>query len=183
LDLEKNVVLFVGALYPLKGPHILLHAIQKIVKRHSDVIFLFLGGGDVKKYKSLAEKLGVQRFVRFYGYVRRNLPLYFKAADIFVLPSLSECFPLVSLEAMACGTPVVASRVGGIPSIVEDGENGLLVPPKNPGKLADAIIYLLENEDVRNSSERMQEKEAESYSWGKIAEMTEKVYELVINKL
>jgi len=183
LDLEKNVVLFVGALYPLKGPHILLYAIQNIVKRRSDVIFLFLGGGDIKKYESLAEKLEIQRFVRFYGYMRRNLPLYFKAADIFVLPSLSEIFGLVILEAMACGTPVVASKVGGIPSVVRDGEDGLLVPPNNPEKLADAIIYLLENEDVRKKLGENARKRAGNYSWEKIAEMTEKVYEQVINKL
>jgi len=83
---------------------------------------------------------------------------------------------------MACGTPVVATRVGGIPEIVKDGENGLLVPPKDPDALADAIIYLLENEDVRKKMRKNAGEEVENYSRERIAEMTEEVYKSLVKQ-
>ena len=80
------------------------------------------------------------------------------------------------LEAMACGTLVLATPVGGIPDVVKDGENGLLVPPRDSEALANAIIYLLENEDVREKMGKNGRKKVKDYSWERIAEETEKVY-------
>ncbi len=77
---------------------------------------------------------------------------------------------------MACGIPIVASNIGGIPDIIKDGENGLLVQPKDSEALADAIIYLLKNEGVRENMGKNGRKKVEDYSWERVAEETEKVY-------
>lgn len=172
----KNMVLFMGSLYPLKGPHILLKAISKVIKERTDTMFVFAGRGDVNKYKKLSEEIGVQKYVRFTGYVSEEKPFYYRAADVFVLPSYEEIFGIVNLESMACGTPIVASKIGGIPDIVRDGENGLLVPPRDSKALADAIIYLMENKDIREKMGKNGKKKAKDYSWERIAEETEKVY-------
>ncbi|MBT9151423.1 MAG: D-inositol 3-phosphate glycosyltransferase [candidate division WS2 bacterium] len=104
-------------------------------------------------------------------------PFYYNAADVFCLPSTStESFGIVNLEAMTCGVPIVASKIGGVPDVVKDGENGLLVQPKDYEALADAIIYLLENEDERERMGKNGREKVESYSWERIAEETEKVY-------
>ena len=176
LDKEKNIILFVGSLHPLKGPHILLKAIPKVIRKNRDTLFVFVGGGDIDRYKKLSEELGVREYVKFTGYVDKNKPFYYKASDIFVLPSFLECLPLVILEAMACGVPIVASKVGGIPDVVKDGWNGLLVPPGDSEALANAIIYLLENEDIRERMGKNGRERVKNYSWDKIAEETEKVY-------
>jgi len=176
----KNVVLFVGALYPLKGPHILLKAIPKITKEHKDTIFVFAGSGNVDEYIKLSEKLGVEKYVRFTGYIDEEKPFYYKASDIFVLPSLTESFGIVNLEAMACSVPIVASNISGISDVVKNGENGLLVPVGNSDALADAIIYLIENEAVREKMGKNGKEKIEEYSWQKIAKETEKVYHRII---
>lgn len=126
---------------------------------------------------------GIYEHVKFAGFVKEELkPLYYKASDIFVLPSTRkhESFGIVNLEAMACGLPIVASKIGGVPDIVKDGENGLLVPPRDSEALADAIIYLLENEDVRRKMSKRGREMVKNYSWDKIAEQYEEVYEEVL---
>jgi len=185
LNNGKNVVLYLNALYPLKGPRILLKAIPKIMKEHKDTIFVFVGGGDVNKYKEISEEMGVRKHVRFTGYVEENVkPLYYNASDVFVLPSIEtfESFGIVNLEAMACGVPLVASKIGGVPDVVKNGENGLLVPPKNSDALGDAIMSLLENEEIRKKMGKKGKEMVKNYAWDKVAEMTGRVYEDLINE-
>lgn len=180
---DKNIVLFLSALYPLKGPQILLKAIPGIIKEQKDTIFVFVGGGEVEKYKKMAEELGVQEYVRFTGYVEDKVkPLYYKAADVFVLPSIEtfEVFPLVLLEASASGLPMVVSDLNTFKCIIEEGYNGLFTKRGDEKSLADAIIYLLENEDVRKEMGENARKRVEDYSWEKIAERYEEVYETVL---
>jgi glycosyltransferase involved in cell wall biosynthesis len=183
LDATEKVVLYLSALYPLKGPEILLKAIPEIVKEHKDTIFVFVGGGDVNRYREMSEKMGVQKYVRFTGYIEERLkPLYYKAADVFVLPSIEtfESFGIVNLEAMACGTPIIASKIGGIPDVIKNGENGLLVSPKNHEALANAIVYLLKNEAMRSKMSENGREFVKSYTWNRIAEAYEMVYRKVI---
>ena len=106
--------------------------------------------------------------------------MYFNIADIFVLPSTVtlEMFGIVNLEAMACSVPIIASEIGGIPDVIKDEENGLLVPPKDPEALAKAIIKLLNNEELalklgKTGRKMVQQK----YKWNVVAQETEKVYE------
>ena len=178
LPLDKNLILFFGVLIERKGVDILIKAMPKVIKNSPDTKLVIAGEGWFRKrLEKLSQTFGIENHVEFTGYIKEeNKPLYYKATDLFVLPSLDECFGIVNLEAMACGTPIVASNVGGIPEIIKDKENGLLTPPKDPDALANAITYLLENEDVREKIGRNGRKKVEDYSWDEIAEETEKVY-------
>lgn len=180
LPIEKNIIISVGSLIPYKGPDVLVNAMPKIIKEIPDATLLFVGKGEMEdELRLLSKKLGVDKHIKFAGFVGDSFKkaLFYKSADIFAFPSLAECFPIVNLEAMASGVPIVASKIGGIPDAVKDGENGLLVPPKDSETLADAIIYLLENEDLREKMGSDGKKKAKDYSWETIAEDTEKVYE------
>ena len=117
--------------------------------------------------------------------IKENVPFdelikIYANADIFVLPSYYEAQGIVLLEAMASGLPCVATNIGGIPETVIDGKNGILVEPRNPMKLAQAILTLAEDEDLRLKYGRMGRKRVvEEYDWRKIASKTEKVYRRV----
>jgi len=186
LPLNKYIILFLGALSPYKGPDILVKAMQKVIKKIPNVELVLCGEGGLKtKLKELSNKLNLNEYLRFAGFIDEKLkPLYYKSADIFVLPSTmkTECYPLAILEAMACGLPIVTSDIGGISDAVKNGKNGLLVPPKNSEALADAIIYLLEGEDVRERMGKNGKEKVKNYSWERITEMTEEVYKSLIEQ-
>lgn len=180
LPINKKILLFFGYLSPYKGPEVLLKAMPEIIKNAPDVELVFVGKGEMKdELILLSKRLGIETYVKFAGFVEDCLkPLYYKAADIFVLPSMmtTECYPLAILEAMACGASIVASKIGGIPDIIKDGENGSLVQPKDSEVLADAIIYLLENKDLMEKLGKCATKKVENLSWEKIAKETGKIY-------
>ena len=184
LPLNKKILLFFGYLSPYKGPEVLLKAMPEIIKNVSDVELVFAGKGEMKdELILLSKRLGIETYVRFAGFVEDYLkPLYYMAADIFVLPSTmsTESFGIVNLEAMACSVPIVSSNIGGIPDVVKDGENGLLVQPNDPKELADEIIYLLKNEDLRKEMGENGRGKLERYSWETIAEKTEIVYKEIL---
>ena len=184
LPRDKKILLFFGYLAPYKGPDVLVNAMSKIIKHVPDTELVFAGKGVMRdELEMLSKNLGIEKNVRFAGFVDDDLKgLYYKAADIFCLPSMmsTECYPLTILEAMACGVPIVASKIGGIPDAVRGGVNGLLVQPRDCNALANAIIYLLENDDVREKMGKKGVEEIHDYSWERIAEETEKVYEMVL---
>jgi glycosyltransferase involved in cell wall biosynthesis len=184
LPRDKNILLFFGYLSPYKGPDILLKAMPRVIKDIQDVLLIVSGIGSMKdELMSLSKRLNINNNVKFTGYIDESLkPIYFKAADVFCLPSVmtTESFGIVNLEAMACGVPVVASKIGGIPDVIRDGENGLLVAPSNPELLADALIHLFKNEDIRRKMGERALELVEYYSWDRIAIETEKVYSSVI---
>jgi glycosyltransferase involved in cell wall biosynthesis len=125
LDPKRRRVLYVGNLLPVKGPTVLAHAAGEL----PDVEVIFVGSGP--------EKITAGRCVG--ARPHEEIPLWMNASDVLCLPSLNEGLPNVALEAMACGLPVVASRVGGVPEIVQEGVNGFLVPPSDPHALAEAL--------------------------------------------
>lgn len=182
LDLpsDKKIILFFGNIVIYKGPYILLKAISIIKNQFKDFIVVFAGRGPMQEELiKMAQKLGVEKNIRFTGYVDDELkPLYFKSADIFCLPSINtaEAFGIVNLEAMACGLPIVSTRLGGIPDVVEDGKNGLLAEPGDEKSLADALIYLMQNEDIAKKMGNYGKIKVQDYSWEKIAEKTERIY-------
>ena len=184
LPRDKKILLFFGYLSPYKGPDVLVRTMSRVVKDVPDTELVFVGKGVMKnELEMISKRLGVEKNVKFAGFVEESLKaLYYKAADVFVLPSTmsTESFGIVNLEAMACSLPIIASRIGGVPDVVKDGENGLLVPPRDSEKLADAIIYLLENKGIRERMGKNGRKKVEDYSWERIAEETEKVYEVLI---
>jgi len=145
LQVSENTPLVgtVSRAEPVKGlPH-LVEAAARVAVVRPDVRWLIVGGGSqMQQLQSLAKSLGVVDRVIFEG-IREDIPDLLQAMDIFVLPSLSEGFPLAAMEAMASGRPVVCSRVGGLAELVSHEETGLLVPPADPACLAEAVLRLL----------------------------------------
>jgi len=137
----------VAHLVPLKGIDVLLRALALV--RRGDVGLTVVGDGpEYERLSALARSLGVGSRVRFLG-LRDDTHVLLAAADLFCHPTLAEAFGLVIAEAMASGLPVVASRVGGIPEVVSEGETGLLVPPGDAGALAGAIDRLVDSPRLR----------------------------------
>ena len=184
LPLEDNIILFFGSLVQYKGPDILLKSFKIVKKEFPNTKLIFAGRGPMLDYLTeLAKKLDLENNVMFTGFVEdEKKPLYYKAADIFCLPSttMAESFGIVNLEAMAAGIPIVASDLGGIPDIVKHGENGLLAKPRNVQSLADALTYLLKNEDLRKKFGNKGRELADNYSWDKIAKETEELYRSIL---
>jgi D-inositol-3-phosphate glycosyltransferase len=134
-------------------------------------------GTQLDRLRELARELGVQDQVEFLGSRRQSeLPTYYGAADVVVMPSYSESFGMVALEAMACARPVVASRVGGLKYLVRDGETGYHVREGKPEELAARLAELLSDEAKLNAMGQLARKEAEQYSWEKTANEILKIY-------
>lgn len=146
---DNKIVLYVGRLCNRKGLPTLLGAASIVLRKNRNVKFVISGGGfphEEKRLKALSRKLEIDEAALFLGYVPdRMLPKLYQAADVFVLPSIYEGMPFTLLEASASGLPVVATKVGGIPEVIKDGENGFLVNPTDPQGLAEKVLYLLEN--------------------------------------
>lgn len=167
--------LFVGRLAHRKGLEYFLYALE----RANDVKCVIAGDGPQKgSLLSLTSTLGLQDQVVFVGFVPQDdLRHFYAGADFLVLPSLAEGLPLVILEALASGTPVIASNVAGIPEIVSDGYNGLLVPPKDTEALSEAMQKLASNPELRNEMGKNARRTVdERFSWRSIAEEVLKVY-------
>ncbi len=139
------IVGVVGRLNKQKGLAFFLRAACEVLKVEKRVQFLIVGEGPQRyELERLSKRLGIDQWVVFSGF-RADVPSVLSVMDIFVMPSLVEGFPLSLLEAMAVGKPVIASNIGGIPEIVKDRESGILVPPRDPEALAEAIVELLKD--------------------------------------
>jgi glycosyltransferase involved in cell wall biosynthesis len=144
---HDQIVGAVGSLYPVKGHRFLLEAVPTIVRDCPRAKFLLIGRGDQEAaLKDMVKKLGIEEFVYFLG-LRQDVPKLLSILDVFVLPSLSEGLSVAALEAMASGKPVVATRVGGNPELVEEGKTGMLVPSEDSAALATSITALLRDND------------------------------------
>lgn len=180
LPLNKKIILFFGYLSPYKSPDILIKALCNVLEEFPNTILLFAGNGELMDdLQDLSKKLGVHENVIFAGFIRKDLRvLYYRSSDIFCLPSTmsTECYPLAILEAMACKVPVVASEIGGIPDIIENGINGVLIPPNNLKYLEDTILRLFKNSNLRKKISNNAFKKIQSHSWDSIAIETLKKY-------
>jgi len=178
---DQKIILFFGSLVPYKGPDILVNAFRKVKDKIPEAELIFAGRGSMEGYlRNRVCELQLDDDVHFAGFVREEQkPLYYHAADIFSLPStnLAESFGIVNLEAMACSLPIVASRLGGIPEIVEDGKTGLLVKPSDVDDLSDKLIYLLENDDICQKMGKKSKARVQSYSWDNNVKKTRQLYE------
>jgi len=188
---EEQMILFVGRIEPLKGVDTLLNAlayIQTTKNLSCCPHYLAIIGGDpevsddslnheMARIKTLSSELGLSDIVMFLGKrSQESLPYYYSAADVVVVPSHYESFGMVALEAMACGTPVVASQVGGLAFLVQDGVTGFVVPNGEPELLGQHLIEILLDPALR---ERLGTKGAEiakGYSWDIIASRIMGVY-------
>ncbi len=170
-----NIILFVGRIDPLKGIDRLLMALRRL-DTIQNLKLLVIGGDkdslpEVERLQRLSQSLYIQDSVTFTGIVeQKELPLYYSAADVCVIPSYYESFGLVALESLACGTPIVATRVGGMESIINPGQNGYMVEDNAPLRLADRIAALLWQKQVDKKSVDSIRASVDGFSWSNIAE-------------
>jgi glycosyltransferase involved in cell wall biosynthesis len=140
---SRRRVGFVGRFVDAKGGASLLRAARTVLQRHPETEFIFAGDGPKRsEWEDLAVQSGIASNVRFLG-VRNNMPEVYASLDMFVLPSGEEATPLCLLEAMAAGVPVIATPVGGVPTIIPSSDVGLLVEPGNEAALAEALLRML----------------------------------------
>ncbi len=174
-------VLFVGRLASNKGLLDLATAFASVARRHTDLLLVLVGadGGWAGRVDATCAELGIAGRVRRLGFVADDAMLAsaYREAALLVLPSEYEAFGLVLLEAMTQGTPVVACRVGGIPEVVADGKTGILVPPRDPPALADAIERLLADpSSARRLGEAGRAEVVPRFTWESVAERLDGVY-------
>ena len=186
---RERIILFVGRVDPIKGIDTLLNA-ARLLEADPELVpkptFLFVGGdldasgelvGPLAEIVRQARQRAVAHRFRFVGSQPQDaLPLYYSVADVVAVPSRYESFGLVAVEAMACGTPVVASRVGGLTFTVEEGASGLLVPPRSPAALADALSLVLKDEACRRVLSTGALRSAERFAWPAVAAAVLHVY-------
>lgn len=179
---DEPIMLYVGRVAPLKGLDILIHAAAQV---EGNFCVLVVGGGEgvdnhVRGLRRLAATVGIAERVAFLGPVEHDrLPWYYSAADVCVVPSFYESFGLAAVEAMACGTPVVASRVGGLVSTVRDGETGYLISWRCPEPFAERLELLLANPDLRASLGRAARASVQRFHWSHVGDAIISVYEEV----
>lgn len=180
-------LLAVGNVYPEKGYEDLLGA-AALLRRQTAVPFVVLVAGSTANQvywatlDAQARRLGLGDIVRFLG-LRRDTPALYSAADAFVLSSRKEGLPMVLLEAMASGLPVIATRVGGVPSVVTDRENGLLVPPRSPEALSDAMAEICSASSLRRHlGAQARERVERDYSVERMASRYLSVYERAMSR-
>lgn len=176
---EDYVVAFFGRLWKVKGIEYLVKAIPSVVEKIPNVKFIIVGEGPQKEsLVKLVKDLDISGHVMFHAPIDYSkMPAYIRASDCVVLPSLMEGLPVTALEAMACGVPVVATKVGGTPEVVKDGKNGFLLEPGRPKLIAEKLIKLLRNKKLRRRMGAAGRKFVEKYDWGIIAERTFEVYQ------
>ena len=181
LGLEP-VLLFVGRIQPLKGLDVAIQTLAAL--RRQDAVLVVVGGasgaagdGEVARIRALAEQLGVGDRVRMVPPQPHHiLSTYYRAADVVLVPSRSESFGLVALEAAACGTPVVAAGVGGLLTLVDHGHTGFLVPGRDPTVFASYTDALLSNERMALEMSMSAVERANRYTWSTAAARLRRLY-------
>jgi len=190
LDPGQQMVLFVGRIEPLKGVDTLIRAMsclkfQGVV--HHPVYLAIIGGepeadpdemsAEMAHLQKLCDELAVGQTVVFLGKrAQDTLPYYYSAAEVLVMPSFYESFGMVALEAMPCGTPVIASQVGGLAFLVKDGVTGFHVPEGDSAALCDKLTLLLSDHELREQMAVRAAEYAQGYNWEKIAAQIVNVY-------
>jgi D-inositol-3-phosphate glycosyltransferase len=188
---DMGLLLYVGRIEPLKGIDTLLQAVVRMRKEgvfsERDLCLAVIGGepelsqealsAEMARLQAMRQQFGLDGLVTFLG--RRSqdsLPYYYSAAEAVVVPSFYESFGMVALEAMACGTPVVASEVGGLAFLVQDGKTGFTVPVDEPDALSERLTELIRQPDLRHKMGSQAAVFAKKYAWEKIAERILKLY-------
>ncbi len=179
---DKKLILYVGRLDPLKGLDVLLRALARLDDRAG--VQLVVVGGDRgltperRRLEELARELGLEGMVRFVGPVAHaRLPWYFSAATVTVVPSYHESFGLVALESLACGTPVIAARVGGLTRTVVDGLNGYLVSWHCPEAFTERLELLLGNDGLRRRLGAEARASVQGFTWPEVTRRLADLYE------
>ncbi len=187
----NRMLLFVGRIEPLKGLEVLFDAITQLRQKGLDDQYSFclsvIGGdpdvspeamsAEMARLQAMREERGLKGLVTFLGKRDQDtLPYYYSAAEVVVVPSYYESFGMVALEAMACGTPVVASQVGGLAYLVQDGVTGFTVPVDDPAALAERLELLLAGSELRAQMGQRAAEYAKQYAWSEIVARLQEVY-------
>ncbi|OQA38349.1 MAG: D-inositol 3-phosphate glycosyltransferase [Chloroflexi bacterium ADurb.Bin325] len=185
---DRHIILFVGRIQPIKGIDSLIMAMAQVIARRpalrSRISLSIIGGAgdpsadsELSRLQALRESLGIGDLVTFLGSRDQDtLVNYYNAASVVVVPSYYESFGMVALEAMACGTPVIASDVGGLSLNIADGYNGYLVPQGDVDELAYKLGLLLDHPELRRQLGRQAAQWAQRFSWQAIADETLHIY-------
>ncbi len=178
---DKYLIAFVANLNHRKGHEYLLQAIAELAVQYKDIHLLLIGEGDLrKKLEELTAKLKIEENISFLGY-QPNVPTLLKEVDLYVHASVLEPLGIAVLEAMAAGRCVVATEVGGVPEIIQDGQTGFLVPPKNAAALANAIRYARENtEQTTKIAKAGRERVEQAFDIQTIVKKYQEVYKASI---
>jgi D-inositol-3-phosphate glycosyltransferase len=189
------MILFVGRIEPLKGIETLLRAIALMLQTEEisecNYYLAIIGGepdgnaddmnSEMTRLQKLSRELGIHDTVIFLGkQSQETLPYYYSAAQVVVVPSLYESFGMVALEAMACGVPVIASQVGGLPYLVQDGKTGYVIPDGNPEILKQRLMQLIEAPALRDEMCGQAVEYARSYDWSLIVKKVADLYVTVL---
>jgi D-inositol-3-phosphate glycosyltransferase len=185
----EQVLLYVGRIEPLKGIDTLIEALA-LMQRAGLFVCLSVIGGDqenanneMARLQTLREQYGLKDLVAFLGKRDQDtLPYYYSAAEAVVVPSHYESFGMVALEAMACGIPVVASQVGGLAFLVQDGITGFTVPVDEPEAMAERLTRLINDRRLRQEMGRNAARLAREYSWENIAQRLIQLYQDLLRK-
>ncbi len=176
----KPTLLFVGRPDPLKGGEMLIQA-ASLLQQPATVVMVggnLEGDPELDRLRLVAREQGMEDEIRFVGAVpQEELPHFYSAADLMVVPSYYESFGLVAVESLACGTPVIASKVGGLQYIVQDGENGFLIPWRCAGLFAEKIDAVLSDETLLEDLRASARPSVTRYSWRTVAAQIRQVYD------
>lgn len=193
-DDEHKILLFVGRIEPLKAVDSIINALNVVKKENPSLInqirFAIIGGDPNDKYdkemmrlQALTQEFGLENIVLFLGAKdQASLPLYYAAATVVMMPSDYESFGMVALEAMAMGTPVIASNVGGLGYLVKDAETGFLVPVREPNSIASCITKIVTDEDCSTMMGHNASALAQKYAWSRIADRILTIFDDILGK-
>lgn len=198
IEPTRKLLVWAGRIEPLKGIDNILYALALIQKATPDLASqtsLFIVGGnpfsdtpdneEMRRLQNLVRRLEIEQMVCFVGAKpQTELHYYFNAAEAVLVPSDYESFGMVALEAMACGTPVIASEVGGLAFLVKDGETGYHVPTRDPATLAERIYQITSNPEKRAQMGRAAQQQAKEYSWEHITDRLVEIFnEALVDRL
>ncbi len=179
LPAERPILLFAGRLDPFKGPDLLLRAAALM---QQDALVVIAGGSgsgdkDIEQLQKLAQRLNIADRVMLLGARQREeMPYFYNAANVTVVPSYHETFGLAAVESLACGTPVVATRAGGLTTVVRHGENGFLVP-RCPGFFAERLDAMLSDDQLYAGLRSAARSSVTQFSWEKVAQEVHMIYD------
>jgi len=194
---DDRMILFVGRIEPLKGLETLLHALALLKESGTNQccpMYLVVIGGEpdvtpetmnaeMSRLFSLGDDLNLENMVIFLGkQAQDTLPYYYSAAEVVVVPSFYESFGMVALEAMACGTPVIASQVGGLAFLVQDGKTGYVVPDGDAQELCDRLLLVMRDRELRTKLGDQAAAAARAYDWEIITHQIIRLYDETIKK-
>lgn len=181
---DHPVLLFAGRIQPLKGLTVAVAALAELSETHPDAVLVVVGGAsgvegtaELDAAHSMVDALGLGDRVRFVPPQPHHLlSTWYRAADVCIVPSRSESFGLVALEAGACGTPVVAAAVGGLRTLVDDGVTGLLIDTREPAEYAAAVASILDTPRLATAMSVAAAERARQYTWSTTAARLRRLY-------